>query len=115
MKNSLDMHTPDAKSATARRFQAALGKLDISHLNPSGRWTFRIGLGIVVLSLISGFATYLILNGLTPIPPTHNVVVTVLLINVVLVLALMGAVAFQLVDLWRARKRQAAGAGLHVR
>ncbi len=109
------MHTPDPKSATARRFQAALGKLGFSRLNPSGRWTFRIGLGIVVLSLISGFATYLILNGLTPIPPTHNVVVTVLLINVVLVLALMGAVAFQLVDLWRARKRQAAGAGLHVR
>jgi two-component system nitrogen regulation sensor histidine kinase NtrY len=97
-----------AVAARARRTR-------LGRLNPTGEWTFPAGLVVVVLSLISGFATYLILNGLTPIPPTHNVVKTVLLINVILILALMVIVAFQLVDLWRARKRQAAGAGLHVR
>ncbi len=109
------MHSPKSQGAAVGRFEAALARTGLKRINASGKWTFRIGLITVILSLISGFATYLILNGLTPIPPTHNVVVTVLLINVILVLALMGAVAFQLVDLWQARKRQAAGAGLHVR
>ena len=35
----------------------------------------------MVVSLCSGFATYAILTGLTPIVPTHLVVVGVLLIN----------------------------------
>ncbi|MDX2264639.1 MAG: PAS domain-containing sensor histidine kinase [Hyphomicrobiales bacterium] len=78
-------------------------------------WTFPAGLVIVILSLISGFATYGILSGLTPITPTDSVVITVFLINGVLILALMAIVGFQLADLLRARKRQAAGAGLHVR
>lgn len=78
-------------------------------------FTFRIGMVVVVLSLLSGFSTYLILTGLTPIVPTHYVVVTVLLINVVLVLAMIGIITWQVLELWRARKREAAGARLHVR
>ena len=76
---------------------------------------FIAGLVIVVLSLLSGFATYLILTGLTPIVPTHSVVITVLLINGVLVLAMIGMIAWQVLGLWNARRRQAAGARLHVR
>ncbi len=76
---------------------------------------FIAGLVVVVLSLFSGFATYLILTGLTPIVPTHSVVVSVLLVNALLVLAMIGMIAWQVMGLWSARRRQAAGARLHVR
>ncbi len=80
-----------------------------------GRRMFRAGLVIVILSIISGLATYFVLTGLTPISPTHDVVITVWLINSVLIVAMITIVAWQLFGLWQARRRQAAGAGLHVR
>ena len=76
---------------------------------------FAVGLITAVLSLCSGLATFLILTGLTPIKPTDDVVVGVLLINLVLVLAMIAIIAWQVTGLWRARRRQAAGAQLHVR
>jgi two-component system nitrogen regulation sensor histidine kinase NtrY len=79
------------------------------------RLTFTLGLITVVLALCSGLATYFILTGLTPIVPTHRVVVGVLLINLVLVLAMIVLIAWQVSGLWLARRRQAAGAQLHVR
>ena len=79
------------------------------------RIPFKLGLVVVVASLCSGFATYLILTGLTPIVPTHGVVVGVLLINAMLVLAMIFIIAWQVTGLWRARQRQVAGAQLHVR
>ncbi len=79
------------------------------------RLTFTLGLITVVLFLCSGLATYLILTGLTPIVPTQLVVVGVLLINLVLVLAMIVIIAWQVTGLWLARRRQAAGAQLHVR
>ncbi len=79
------------------------------------RVPFTFGLTTMVLSLCSGLATYVILTGLTPIVPTHAVVVSVLLINLALVLAMMMILAWQVTGLWRARRRQDAGAQLHVR
>jgi two-component system nitrogen regulation sensor histidine kinase NtrY len=79
------------------------------------RLPFTIGLIIMILSLGSGFATYVILTGLTPIVPTHLVVVGMLLINLVLVIAMVMIIAWQVTGLWLARRRQAAGAQLHVR
>lgn len=70
---------------------------------------------IVCLAVVSCLATYLIFNNLTWITPTHDVVVSALLINLILLIALAAVVAYQLFALWRARRRQAAGAGLHVR
>lgn len=69
----------------------------------------------MMLSLGSGLATYVILTGLTPIVPTHRVVVGMLLINLVLVLAMVMIIAWQVTGLWLARRRQVAGARLHVR
>ncbi|MGF1622782.1 MAG: ATP-binding protein [Rhodomicrobiaceae bacterium] len=80
-----------------------------------GRRMFQAGLLIVILSILTGVLTYLILTGLTPITPTHEVVVTVWLINGVLILAMIGIIALQLYGLWQARRREAAGARLHVR
>jgi two-component system nitrogen regulation sensor histidine kinase NtrY len=79
------------------------------------RLAFTLGLITVVLAICSGLATYLILTGLTPIVPTHRVVVGVLLINLVLVLAMVILIAWQVTGLWLARQRQVAGAQLHVR
>ena len=81
------------------------------------RLPFVLGLGLVimVLSLCSGLATYLVLTGLTPIVPTHTVVVAVLLINLALVLAMVGIIAWQVTGLWLAKRRHVAGAQLHVR
>ncbi len=76
---------------------------------------FWIGLVVVCLALLSGLATYLILTGLTPIRPTHQVVVTVLLINLGLILAMIGVVAWQIWGLWVARRTEQAGARLHVK
>ncbi len=84
-------------------------------LAAGGGPAFLIGLGVVVLALLSGFATYLILTGLTAIRPTSDVVVTVLLINAALVVAMLAVIGWQVVNLWRARRRQAAGSRLHVR
>jgi len=79
------------------------------------RLPFTLGLITMVLSLCSGLATYVVLTGLTPIVPTHLVVVCVLLINLVLVLAMVGIIAWQVTGLWLAKRRQVAGAQLHVR
>ncbi|HLC08945.1 MAG TPA: PAS domain-containing sensor histidine kinase, partial [Methyloceanibacter sp.] len=79
------------------------------------RLTFVLGFIIVVASLCSGFATYVILTGLSPIIPSRAVVNGVLLINLILVLAMLGIIAWQLTGLWLARRRQAAGAQLHIR
>lgn len=76
---------------------------------------FTLGLITMVLSLCSGLATYLILTGLTPIIPNHTVVVGMLLINLVLVLAMVLTIAWQVSGLWLARRRHVAGAQLHVR
>lgn len=79
------------------------------------RLQFTLGLVIMVLSLCSGLATYVILTGLTPIVPTQTVLVAVLLINLVLVLAMIGLITWQVTGLWLARRRHEAGAQLHVR
>lgn len=80
----------------------------------SGR-TGRVGAVIVTLAVLSGFATFLILTGLTPLSPTHEIVVTTLLVNGILVVLLVGLISFQVVGLVRARLRGIAGARLHAR
>lgn len=79
------------------------------------RLRLTLGLIIMVLSLCSGLATYVVLTGLTPIVPTQAVVIGVLLINLVLVLAMLGFIVWQVTGLWLARRRHEAGAQLHVR
>ncbi len=101
-------------SETAGHSQSDQSRLQ-SWSDTTGKPLFLFGLVLVALSLISGLATYLILTGLTPIRPTHSVVVTVLLINGVMALGMISLIAWQVTGLWIARRRQAAGARLHVR
>lgn len=82
---------------------------------PPRTWSSWFVPAAVVLALLSAFVTFLVLTGLTPIIPTHEVVVTVLLANAAMALVLFGILAFEIVGLVRARRRGRAGARLHVR
>jgi two-component system nitrogen regulation sensor histidine kinase NtrY len=85
-----------------------------SNLNPGDR-SFWIGFSVVVLSLISALGTYYILTGLTSIAPRGDVVFIVLLVNVVLILAMIALLAWQMAGLARAWREKLPGARLHIR
>ena len=69
----------------------------------------------ITLALLSALVTFLVLTGLTPISPTHAVVVTVLLVNVATMLLLVGIIGWEVSKIVQARRRGLAGARLHVR
>ena len=69
----------------------------------------------VVIALLSALATFLVLSDLTPIAPTHEVVVTLLLTNAATVLLLVGIISRELWLIVQARRRGRAAARLHVR
>ena len=96
----------DGEGAVDSGLQQQLGAGDLA---------FWIGLVVVTLSLVSGFATYFILTGLTPIAPRYDVVVVVLFINIILILAMFGVLGIQALGLWKAWQRKVAGARIHVR
>ncbi|MEZ5855232.1 MAG: PAS domain-containing sensor histidine kinase [Hyphomicrobiaceae bacterium] len=77
--------------------------------------SFWFGLVVVVASLVSGLATYLILTGLTPIAPRNEVVLVVLAVNIVLIFVMFAVLITQAIGLWRAWQRKVAGARIHVR
>jgi two-component system nitrogen regulation sensor histidine kinase NtrY len=66
------------------------------------------------LAMLSAFATFVVLADLTPIAPTHTVVVTLLLINALTVFLLVGIIAHEVWLVVQARRRGRAAARLHV-
>lgn len=117
--SSHDGRSP-AKSPASTTTNHAAPQLKNPHLsNPTPRIDrpilFRTGLVVVLLALLSAIVTFLILTGLTPIAPSNNVVITVLLINCALILALIAIVFWQIYLLWQDRRGQTAGAELHIR
>jgi two-component system nitrogen regulation sensor histidine kinase NtrY len=78
----------------------------------SFRW---LGSAAVLAALTSALTTFLVLSGATPILPTHDVVVWVFILNGILIILLIGIVAWQTKKLMRERRAGAAAAGLHVR
>ena len=87
---------------------------DKSPLNPSDKASW-VGLGIVLLSIVSALSSYLILTGLTAIAPKNEYVWTALGINVLLILAMVATIVWQAIGLRRAWKNRIPGARLHVR
>ncbi|HVJ76782.1 MAG TPA: PAS domain-containing sensor histidine kinase [Hyphomicrobium sp.] len=83
-------------------------------LNPSDK-AFWFGLGVVLLSMFSALASYLILTGLTAITPRNEYVWTALAVNVVLILTMLSIVIWQALGLRRAWKQKVPGARLHTR
>jgi len=69
----------------------------------------------VGLALLSALVTFLVLADLTPLPPTHYVVVTLLLANAATVLLLLAIIVREVWQVVQARRSGRAGAKLHVR
>ncbi|HEX3709799.1 MAG TPA: PAS domain-containing sensor histidine kinase [Pseudolabrys sp.] len=83
---------------------------------PSKRGETRVlGPITVGLALLSAFVTFVVLADLTPVVPTHYVVVTLLLINAGTVLLLLGIIVREVWQVVQARRSGRAGAKLHVR
>jgi two-component system, NtrC family, nitrogen regulation sensor histidine kinase NtrY len=68
----------------------------------------------VGIALLSALATFLVLAGLTPIEPTHYVVITLLLVNAAAILLLVSIISREVWLVVQARRRGRAGARLHV-
>ncbi len=79
------------------------------------KFLHKLGFAVVSAALLSGLATYTILTGLTPVAPTPQIIIGLLLVNLLLVLGMVGVIAWQIVILWIERRRGSAGARLHVR
>ena len=69
----------------------------------------------VGLALLSATVTFAVLAGLTPVAPTHQVVVTVLAIDAFAALLLTAVIGREIWNIMQARRRGRAGARLHVR
>jgi two-component system nitrogen regulation sensor histidine kinase NtrY len=81
---------------------------------PVNRAVRVLGPLAAVLAMLSAFATFVVLADLTPIAPTHPVVVTLLLGNAATVLLLIGIIAHEVWLVVQARRRGRAAARLHV-
>ncbi len=88
-----------------------LSKISLKRLKSGRKLVFWIGFCVVLLSLISGFATYFILTYLTPIVPTPFVTTIVLLVNFIFIIALIILIGWHIYTL----SKQAAAANLHLR
>jgi len=73
-----------------------------------------IGAIAVGIALLSAAATFLVLAGLTPIAPVHEVVVKLLLGNAVTGLLLLGIIGREVWVVVQARRRGSAGSRLHI-
>ena len=74
-----------------------------------------LGPAAAVLAMLSAFATFVVLADLTPIAPTHGVVVTLLLANALTVFLLLGIIGSEVWMVVQARRRGRAAARLHIR
>jgi two-component system, NtrC family, nitrogen regulation sensor histidine kinase NtrY len=96
--------------------QAATAELLTTAAAPTPGWLGRsLGLTAVALALLSAFVTFVVLAGLTPIPPTHVVVVTLLAVNAGTGLLLTAFIGQEVWGVIQARRRGRAAARLHVR
>src|SRR5262245_23879412 len=88
---------------------------EIESPRPARRLLALAGISLVVLSILVGLATYSILTGLRPVKPTPNIIIGLLTGNLVLVLAMVVMILWQVGLLISARRKREAGAGLHIR
>jgi two-component system, NtrC family, nitrogen regulation sensor histidine kinase NtrY len=95
--------------------QAATAELATAAAPAPGRIRRVLGLAAVALALLSALVTFVVLADLTPLPPTHEVVVTLLLTNAVMVFLLMVVIALEVVGVVQARRHGRAASRLHVR
>jgi two-component system nitrogen regulation sensor histidine kinase NtrY len=73
-----------------------------------------LGTIAVVVALLSAFVTFVVLADLTPVPPTHYVVVSLLLANAVTVTLLLAMIVREVWQVMQARRSGSAGSRLHI-
>src|ERR1700738_3043203 len=73
-----------------------------------------LGSTSVTVALLSATVTFAVLAGLTPIAPTHQVVVSLLAVDALASLLLIGVIGREIWNIMQARRRGRAGARLHV-
>jgi two-component system nitrogen regulation sensor histidine kinase NtrY len=89
---------------------------EVALSSPPRRGETRIlGPLAVGLALLSAFATFIVLADLTPIAPTHYVVVSLLLANAATVILLLTIIVREVWQVVHARRTGRAAARLHVR
>ncbi|MDE2384977.1 MAG: PAS domain-containing sensor histidine kinase [Alphaproteobacteria bacterium] len=71
--------------------------------------------GLVSIGTIIGFATFLLLTGLTPFQPSSSNITNMLIANGVVVVVMVAMIVGQIIHLFWERRRGTAGAGLHIR
>ncbi|HWT10047.1 MAG TPA: PAS domain-containing sensor histidine kinase [Roseomonas sp.] len=75
-----------------------------------------VTIGLAVVALVLGLATFMVLSGGTPLGPAGpGEVVGIILANLSVLLLLAASLAARLVGMWVERRRGSAGARLHVR
>jgi two-component system nitrogen regulation sensor histidine kinase NtrY len=95
--------------------QTAIADATLAGPSPRRGWAWVLGPVAVGLALLSAFATFVVLADLTPISPTHYVVVSLLLANAVTVVLLLGIIIREVWQVVQARRAGRAAARLHVR
>jgi two-component system nitrogen regulation sensor histidine kinase NtrY len=75
----------------------------------------RIGPFIVALAIACAIGSFLVFAGMTPIEPTDDIVSLLFLVDFIIVLLLLGLVAFETLLLIRAWRAKTAAARLHIR
>ncbi len=72
-------------------------------------------LGLVVLGTLTGFSTFLLLTGVTPIKPSEKLIDGLIFANSVLLILMATMIGGQLFHLLVEHRRGTAGTGLHIR
>jgi two-component system, NtrC family, nitrogen regulation sensor histidine kinase NtrY len=93
---------------------AAAANVDSAAAAPMPVASRLIGAVAVGIALLSATATFLVLAGLTPIAPVHQVVVELLLGNAVTGLLLLAIIGREVWVVVQARRRGRAGSRLHI-
>src|SRR5262245_15355906 len=94
--------------------QSATADLSSTAAPAGGSWARALGIGAVVLALLSAVATFLVLANLTPIVPTEIVVATLLAISGLTGLVVAAFIGFEVWRVLQARRKGRAGSRLHV-
>ncbi len=78
-------------------------------------WRTKVGILLVIASIVSGFLTYAALTKSPPLGDNPDIVIWLLNIDLIILLLLVSLIARRIVSVWSGRKRGLAGSHLHVR
>lgn len=87
----------------------------LSTLSSRYRLGNKLAVGLALLAVIAGFATYAALTETPPFGDDPNTVILLLTADLVLLLLLVAVIARLIIGLWVERRRGLAGARMHVR